>query len=951
MKRKVLAIFSVFLSVVLISPNVSAFGLSSDSEIDQNGIAAMSGSGTLDLEPVESMPADDTILETQDSSEVTIMESAEPTILPSDESIATETSQEASELPAVTETTINKETENLSPPSAKESEEDIPEEQPHPDDALVSQYAYLDLKVPGRQARSATSMRPYDILADVASKSEIKDSKILQIGNAINYDASLVKAYFPMAETITFEKIENNYFVTYITASEDQIVLGYYDTGIIHKSVDLKSESNLIYIDENGGMVYPDSYFKSEPLSPELDEEVKQAIMNNDIDKLKSIPEIAVYEEGDILIIDSTISQAEATSAYMSEEKSNQKAIEKQLLDDDNFKPYTDKLLGYNTYNVNGKNIILVAFESRNNYRFYIDDKTDIEPDTPLEIAVNIAINAGLIIAGLSSNPTVAAIAFFADVFLAVFELYDNYGYLLKDPMTIVTRSSCFYDFERPIYYHAVITTDITWNLNGVRNFRINPNESIKNNFVYVKNPDPEAKTIMSTYAQRFIDGEYKLVKVDTEIVVGSIWAEQPGLFETMSYSDHLLSYKYKAAELSDNDLIDFWVTSPYGFSPEIDKRINTYLTSTGVSIDLRDSDVGGTPKTATAIAPDLLYTSNIDYYGDKDLYKFVVPENNGNLNSLYHIETTGEMNLTGGLYRTNFSGTSLTLAAALHPGSEKNINKDVTLAPGIYVIEVYKWVGDFVEPTPYNIKVSLVSQDKVSNDWQKLNVELTENVAYEENLDYDGDKDMYKFVVPENNGNLNSLYHIETTGEMSMGGQMFKLNLLGTSFKQAAALSPWPEININKDVILEPGVYFIEVYRYGQPFVKPTPYTIKVSLVSQDKVSNDWLKLNVELTENVAFEENIDYDGDKDMYKFVVPEKAVYNIQTTGEMGKTGQMFKINFLGTAFEQVAALSPWPEININKDVTLEPGVYFIEVYRYGIPFVKPTPYAITVSQVS
>ncbi len=949
MKKRILSVISVFLSVVLIAPNVSAFGLSSSSETEQSAIAAMGELGALDIEPVESIPVIDETVESQASNEVETESSSESSMpISTEESTGMETSQEELELTTTAETSTG---ESLTTPSTEVDEEVILEAEPHTDDALVAEYAYLDLKMPGRQACSATTVRPYDVLADVASKSEIIGQVELKIGTSLIFDSSLIKTYYPLAQTISFEQIDTTYFVTYTTTTQDLIILGYYENGTVHKSIDLEDENNLVYIDENGGIIYPDSYFQSKHISAVTEEKINQAMASNDIAALQAIPEISVTQEENFVIIDKTTTQSEA-SDYSSE--INYQQIIDDFYNNEAYKdlaPYTNKVLGSKTSITNGKIIQLTVLETRDRYFFSIDEKADYRPGTPVEIVAKTVVELGLVAVGLVTGSSLLTFALAAlDACLILYEATDE-GFVLMNKAEFVTKSTCYYNFGRQVFYSTFLNTG-TPAFDGPATFLMHEEWEI---------PDPSFARVVKSekteaiYEERFIDGE----KISQHVADWKIktfeWKKYavPKL-EDIPYTVGLDEIAERAAWATDGYLMNHfsWASS------EVEKKINDYVKLMGTDLDITGSDVGDTWQTATSIMPEYTYYQNIDRSNDYDYYKFVVPENPGNLKSLYRIETTGDMSKTGTLSNLNANGTKLSLIGGLNNSQTiRNIDRTLVLDPGTYYIQIYRWNEGFVTPVGYSIKVSLLSTDKVSNEWQ-AGMELTDRLEFEEFINFEGDNDYYKFVVPANNGNLKSLYMIETTGEMNKYVHLYRYNAVNNSTTYIVGHLPASgQNNIHAQQPLEPGTYFLNVGRWNSTIEQPTSYSIKVYFVSQDKVSDTWDKTNVELKENVAFEENIDYISDYDYYKFVVPEnpgnlKSLYRIETTGDMSKSILLYRYNSANNSVVGITDFNPVSgQNNINSERIMEPGIYYLRVSRHTGSFEKPTLYSIKVSLIS
>lgn len=998
MKKRILSVISVFLSVVLIAPNVSAFGLSSSSETEQSAIAAMGELGALDIEPVESIPVIDETVESQASNEVETESSSESSMpISTEESTGMETSQEELELTTTAETSTG---ESLTTPSTEVDEEVILEAEPHTDDALVAEYAYLDLKMPGRQARSATTVRPYDVLADVASKSEIIGQVELESGISLTFNSESVKAYYPLAETISFEKVGTTYFVNYATASQDTIVLGYYEDGIIHKSIDLKDENNLVYIDESGGMIYPDTYFQSKSLPSKVEDKVDQAIADNDIATLQSIPEISVYQAENYTLIDKTTTQIEGVVSA-SANKDNYEQIIAEFFKYENvkFAAYQNKVLGSKTFPLNGKLIQLTVLETRDGYNFVINSRAEFPPQTPLELVAQTALKVGLIVVGIKATLTISIILAGFEGMNIFFDLIDG-GYALRDPATFVTDTHCYYNFGRQVYYSTFLNTG-TPGFDGPVNILMDEDWDDPNpRFEYRQ--DAEKKTVIPIMEDRFIDGEWVEAHVADWEIKGYSWL--PGTtppMEGIPFTIGLDEIAERAVWATENNIL---LTHFHRASSEVDKKINEYVKAEGIDLDITGSDVGDTWQTATSIMPEYTYYQNIDRSFDEDYYKFVVPENPENLKSVYSFdyeafgiyEKQRIFTIISKLESNNSLSRIVSPYFYCNPLSQDentgygSASFNAVLEPGTYYLQISHDAGTnyyVKEPINYNFKISVKSADKVSNFYESATL-LNCDKLFTEDINYGFDVDYYKFVVPENPGNLKSVYSFDYEvfgiyetqrifGIISKLESNNSLTRIVSPYFYCSPLSKDENIGYGRasfNVVLEPGTYYLEVSHDAGTnyYVKePITYNLWVSVKSVDKVSNFY---NSATLVNAAeqYYEDINYYQDEDYYKFVVPEnpgnlKSVYSFDcevfsTYEGQQIRGAVYKLesdNSLSTKGSQVTRSSP-----LDKDANtgygssksnflLEPGTYYLWIYHDSAynSFKEPISYNFKISEVS
>ncbi len=980
MKKIVLSVVSIFLSITLIAPSVSAFGLNSTLNNNESGIISPVES-LPEIEPVETLPVEVTESEPESTTEVSSESSSE-----SAASEAAESSQITSEVSTTTEVTPLETTSITEQSKTTESEVLSPEEQPHEDDALVAEYAYLDLKMPGRQARSVNTTRPYDVLVDIASRSEVISQISLSVGESITYDSSVIKIYFPLATEISFEKISDVYFVTYATASEDLVCLGYFADGNIDKSIRLADNTDLISIDENGGMVYPESYFSSETISAEVRAQIDQALEENNIAKLYEIEEITVIEDDGIIIIDETMPRAQATPSAISQTKSNEEILMRNLRE--KYPEIKNNVLGRHTVNRQGRSVTFTVLENKTNYALTINRKTEIKRGgkvTDYALAIiggslgvialvplgSVAIAAGIM--GLVITGLGLAGVMHSDMEFDEEQRISKELEILED-MTVITDANVYYDYWRDFY--------LLWPEAENPSDHIFYKRLYKKNYKYILVTKDDVDNGDIDYSIYFED----IITYD-EYGKPTVYTRPPQYLLEWAFEGQKADLEVDFKEWGFEEVVDdfmAWASNPLADVKSME-NLNMYDQDAHLKIieySSRNSllssvplfgDVGDTFQTAQEIAPNITYDQRINSTDDIDMYKLDLPlmgftnkelgEYEMYFKTSYVFKATGETDLSIRLIKKTDSGEQDYGSYTTNFNNNYSFELPAILDPGIYYLEIKrdKNSDGFVEGKgpKYTLSANLISADvtgdsksnaKLLSFQEDENGKLIASVN-EDKIDYTEDVDWYKVDIPEDGVYRLSLLGVDRTLE---------IKFVDSSGKEVKRKITTPGV---LSLILFKGLNYISIRSIGEE----TPFHFGLELKRQDPISPGTTKADATaLSPNSPIVASIVGQDTTHWFKVTVPSAENSNIVAPTAAGimsasstieTDGTEVPCAFVLTGFdtsklrlslvneaEEVIEFKDTANKNGNIRVLLKPGDYYLQVQKMD-NFDIPTMYAL------
>ncbi|MTD42172.1 hypothetical protein GIX45_26805 [Erwinia sp. CPCC 100877] len=328
--------------------------------------------------------------------------------------------------------------------------------------------------------------------------------------------------------------------------------------------------------------------------------------------------------------------------------------------------------------------------------------------------------------------------------------------------------------------------------------------------------------------------------------------------------------------------------------------------------------------KTAVILSLNKDYSDNIGFVGDKDYYKIEIPERQaGTVVDKYSMYATGDFDNYGSLY--NSEGQVL----ATNDDGNGNTNFKIMredLQPGTYYLEVKGYRDTRVGS--YTVRVDReVNRDENYNFETAVSLPLKKD--YFEKIDFAGDKDYYKFEMPEHQvGTVVDKYIMYAMGDFDNYGTLYN------SEGQVLATNDDGNGNTNFKIIkeeLQPGTYYLEVKGYSDTRVGS--YTVRVDQeVNRDENYNFETAVNLSLEKSQK--DKIGFAGDKDYYKIEVPaaETSInkYILYATGDFDNYGTLY--NSEGQILATNDDSDGYGNFKITKE--LQAGIYYLEVKGYS-----------------
>ncbi|MCB4755328.1 MAG: pre-peptidase C-terminal domain-containing protein, partial [Sulfurovum sp.] len=326
---------------------------------------------------------------------------------------------------------------------------------------------------------------------------------------------------------------------------------------------------------------------------------------------------------------------------------------------------------------------------------------------------------------------------------------------------------------------------------------------------------------------------------------------------------------------------------------------------STGTySLVMYFDDYGDTPDDATSINPNSSTAGNIDFAGDKDWFKVVIPHD-GTL----VVETTGTTDTVGELY--DVSGRRR-IESDDQDGVDNNFKISRSVAAGTYYVKVKHH-----DPSENMGAYSLVTY---------LATPINPNSRTVGRIEKTGDVDWFKIVIPSGGGTL----IVSTIGTIDTSGELYKDGDLSASDDNGSVGN-----NFKISQQLEAGTYYVKVsasstgeYWLDSQFIAP----VTGSLSDNDNSISTATYIEVNATtEPIPTTGNIEVAGDNDYFKIKTTSSGRLIVRTRGSIDTYGYLLDANGEELASNNNSGIYP-KNFQIVKYITA--GTYYVRVRGFN-----------------
>ncbi|MCB4784380.1 MAG: PPC domain-containing protein, partial [Sulfurovum sp.] len=368
----------------------------------------------------------------------------------------------------------------------------------------------------------------------------------------------------------------------------------------------------------------------------------------------------------------------------------------------------------------------------------------------------------------------------------------------------------------------------------------------------------------------------------------GALAVETTGTTDTKGYL-----YNASGVQLASNDnmsssdrnfKISKFITAAGTYYVKVKHHSTTRTGSYALVSHFIPSDYGYDAYTATPIGLNNTKQGHIDFAGDVDYFKIIIPS--GKRGTLI-INTTGSTDTYGSL----LGGSGAQLALDDNSGSGRNfkISKFITVA-GVYYVRVkhhsstgigsYAFVSHF---TPNN------RPDTISTA-----IPINPNSTTQGNIEVANDKDFFKIHIPSR-GTL----VVETTGVTDTYGTLLDANGRQIAFNDNAG-GLGQNFKISK-LITAAGTYYVKVKHSSA--TRTGSYMLVSHFLPDDHANTR--STATPINPNSTTSGSIETAGDEDWFKIHIPSRGILAVETTGLTDTYGTLLDANGRQIAFNDNA----------------------------------------------